>query len=115
MAEDGRSAFARGGGGLSVVWSAAWISSVHSSLETLEPVGQGQPGRHTHDRPVRRSCELLGKGCSPIMLLQWVRFPPGNWVAPAGSYRSEGGGNEATGAFEKDVSPGDAASRQAVT
>ncbi|MGP0070025.1 MAG: Tn3 family transposase, partial [Isosphaeraceae bacterium] len=30
--------------------------------------------------------------------LQWVQFPPGNWVAPASSYRSGGGGNEAVGA-----------------
>jgi hypothetical protein len=36
--------------------------------------------------------------------LQWVQFPPGNWVAPAGSYRSDGGGNETVGAFETDVS-----------
>jgi hypothetical protein len=32
--------------------------------------------------------------------LQWVRVPPGNWVAPAGSSRSGGGGNEAVGAFD---------------
>ena len=36
--------------------------------------------------------------------LQWVQFPPGNWVAPAGSYRSGGGGNETVGAFETDGS-----------
>jgi len=36
--------------------------------------------------------------------LQWVQFPPGNWVAPAGSYRGGGGDNETVGAFEKDVS-----------
>ena len=36
--------------------------------------------------------------------LQWVQLPPGNWVAPAGSYRSGGGGNEAVGAFETHVS-----------
>jgi len=35
--------------------------------------------------------------------LQWVKLPPGNWVAPAGSYRSGGGGNKAVGAFEKRV------------
>jgi len=35
--------------------------------------------------------------------LQRVRIPPGNWVAPAGSYRSGGGGNKAVGAFEKRV------------
>src|SRR4051812_14462328 len=29
----------------------------------------------------------VGKGVD----LQWVQFPPGNWVAPAGSYRSGGG------------------------
>ena len=36
--------------------------------------------------------------------LQWVQLPPGNWVAPAGSYRSGGGGDETVEAFEKDVS-----------
>ena len=40
-----------------------------------------------------------------VLALQWVQFPPGNWVAPAGSYRSGGGGNETVGAFETDVSP----------
>ena len=48
-------------------------------------------------RPSVRSEKVLG--------LQWVQFPPGNWVAPAGSYRSGGGGNETVGAFETDVSP----------
>jgi hypothetical protein len=45
--------------------------------------------------------------CAPwkVVDLQWVQFPPGNWVAPAGSYRSGGGGNETVGAFETDVSP----------
>ncbi len=47
-------------------------------------------------RPIVRSEKVLG--------LQWVQFPPGNWVAPAGSYRSGGGGNETVGAFETDVS-----------
>ena len=40
---------------------------------------------------------------------------PANSVAPAGSYRSGGGGNEAVGAFETNVPLGGAASRQAVT
>ena len=35
--------------------------------------------------------------------LQRVKLPPGNWVAPAGSYRSGGGGNKAVGAFETRV------------
>ncbi len=35
--------------------------------------------------------------------LQWVKLPPGNWVAPAGSSRSGGGGNEAVGAFDARV------------
>src|SRR5208337_3928654 len=39
-----------------------------------------------------------------VLGLQWVQFPPGNWVAPAGSYRSGVGGNETVGAFETDVS-----------
>src|SRR5438270_8417973 len=56
-------------------------------------------------------------GCAPWkgVDLQWVQFPPGNWVAPAGSYRSGGGGNKTVGAFETDGSHGDSASRQAVT
>jgi hypothetical protein len=33
-----------------------------------------------------------------------VQFPSGNWVAPAGSYRSGGGGDETVGAFEIDAS-----------
>jgi hypothetical protein len=40
---------------------------------------------------------------------------PANSVAPAGSYRSGGGGNKAVGAFETNVPLGGAASRQAVT
>ena len=39
-----------------------------------------------------------------VLGLRWVQFPPGNWVAPAGSYRSGGGGNKTVGAFETDVS-----------
>src|SRR3954453_23588392 len=66
---------------------------------------------------------LRGRGASgsarvcavESVVLQWVQIPPGNWVAPAGSYRSEGGGNEATGAFETDGSLGDSANRRAVT
>src|SRR4051812_25925626 len=30
----------------------------------------------------------------------WVQSPPGNWIAPAGSNRSGGGGNETAGAFD---------------
>jgi len=35
-----------------------------------------------------------------------LRGPPGNWVAPAGSSRSGGGGNEAAGAFDAKVALG---------
>ena len=43
-----------------------------------------------------------------VLGLQWVQFPPGNWVAPAGagSYRFSGGGNETVGAFETRLSSG---------
>ena len=34
-----------------------------------------------------------------------VQSPPGNWVAPAGSNRSGGGGNEAAGAFDAKGRP----------
>ena len=26
-----------------------------------------------------------------VLGLQWVQFPPGNWAAPAGSYRGKSG------------------------
>lgn len=55
---------------------------------------------------VRREKALFPSGC---------KSHPANSVAPAGSYRSGGGGNEAVGAFETHASPGGAASRQAVT
>jgi hypothetical protein len=47
--------------------------------------------------------------------LQRVKFPSGKWVAPAGSYRSDGGGNKTVEAFEKHGPLGGPASRQAVT
>ena len=46
--------------------------------------------------------------CAVIRVRCWssvgCNSSPGNWVAPAGSYRSDGGGNETVGAFEKNVS-----------
>ena len=48
-------------------------------------------------------------------LFQWVQVPPGNSVAPAGSNRSGGRGNETAEAFEATGRLGDPASRQAVT
>jgi len=44
--------------------------------------------------------------CAPCKVedLQRVRLPPGNWVAPASSYRGGGGGNETVGAFEINAS-----------
>jgi hypothetical protein len=44
-----------------------------------------------------------------------VRFPPGQLVAPSGSYRSGGGGNETVEAFETTGHFGDLASGQAAT
>ena len=38
-------------------------------------------------------CAVKGTG------QQTVQVPPGNWIAPPGSNRSGGGGNEAVGAF----------------
>ena len=62
----------------------------------------------------RRRGHALRAPCKGVVL-RWVQMPPGTWVAPAGSYRSGGGGNETVGAFETDGSLGDSASRQAVT
>ena len=50
-----------------------------------------------------------------VVDLQWVQLPPGIWVAPAGSYRSGGGGNEAAGAFETTGDSSRSASGQAIT
>jgi hypothetical protein len=55
---------------------------------------------------VRREKVWLFSGC---------KSHPANSVAPAGSYRSGGGGNEAAGAFEKTSRTSDSASSQAVT
>jgi hypothetical protein len=43
-------------------------------------------------------CAVLRQGLS-----SGCKSRPANSVAPAGSYRSGGGGNEAVGAFEKRV------------
>src|SRR5258708_27818308 len=55
---------------------------------------------------VRREKVWLFSGC---------KSHPANSVAPAGSYRSGGGGNKAAGAFEKTGRSSDSASSQAVT
>ena len=55
---------------------------------------------------VRRDKVWIFSGC---------KSHPANSVAPAGSYRSGGGGNEAAGAFEKTGRTSDSASPQAVT
>ena len=55
---------------------------------------------------VRREKVWFSSGC---------KSHPANWVAPSGSYRSGGGGNEAAGAFEKTGRSSDSASSQAVT
>jgi prepilin-type N-terminal cleavage/methylation domain-containing protein len=55
---------------------------------------------------VRRDKVRISSGCNSH---------PANSVAPAGSYRSGGGGNEAAGAFEKTGRSSDSASSQAVT
>ena len=39
------------------------------------------------------------------VIFQRVQVPPGNSVAPAGSNRSGGGGNETVGAFDDKGSP----------
>ena len=42
-----------------------------------------------------KKCAVKGAG------LQRVQRPPGNWIAPPGSNRSGGEGNEAVGAFDE--------------
>ena len=44
-----------------------------------------------------------------------MKVPPGNWIAPPGSNRSGGGGNETVGASGVEGHLGDLASMQAVT
>src|SRR3954470_11136619 len=50
--------------------------------------------------PVCTGCISTLKPASIGSDLQRVRFPPGSLVAPSGSYRSGGGGNETVEAFE---------------
>ena len=64
-------------------------------------------GDHINNNIIaRRDKVWLSGGC---------KSHPANSVAPAGSYRSGGGGNETAGAFEKTGRPSDSASSQAVT
>src|SRR3954470_2024119 len=65
--------------------------------------------------PVCTGCISTLKPASIGSDLQRVRFPPGSLVAPSGSYRSGGGGNEAVEAFETTGRFGGSASRQAAT
>ena len=55
---------------------------------------------------VRRGKARISSGCNSR---------PATWVAPAGSNRSGGGGNETAGATDAKGRSGDSASRQAVT
>ena len=50
-----------------------------------------------------------------VLFFQRELAPPGNWVAPAGSNRSGGGGNEAAEASGVEGHFSDLASRQAIT
>src|SRR6516162_812983 len=82
--------------------------SGNSEVPDVQPTEWASNIRHSLERvtvcAVKRQC--LPSGC---------KSRPANSVAPAGSYRSGGGGNEAVGAFETHVPPGGAASPQAVT
>jgi hypothetical protein len=49
------------------------------------------------------------------VLVHSGKGPPGNWIAPPGSNRSGGGGNEAAEASGVEGRIGDSASLQAVT
>jgi hypothetical protein len=49
-------------------------------------------------------CAVKGAG------QQWVQVPPGNWIVPPGSNRSDGRGDEAVGAFGVEGRVGDLAS-----
>ena len=72
-----------------------------------------------HDKASSREAEKAPNeaNCAPWQGedFQRVKLPPGKWVAPAGSYRSDGGGNKTVEAFEKHGPLGGPASRQAVT
>ncbi len=63
-------------------------------LDPLAPPAAGQDRPAGNDPNDWVSVAVKGFG------FPGVTMPPGNWVAPAGSYRSGGGGNEAVGAFE---------------
>src|SRR5208337_3645362 len=77
--------------------------------------------RARHTRTRREKGTEVGKGDITDVRrekrvgLQWVQFPPGNWVAPAGSYRGGGGGKKPSEPSRQMCRLGDAASRQAVT
>ena len=67
-------------------------------------------------RSARSKCQLAqNMQCAVTEVdFPWAQFPPGNWVAPAGSSRSGSGGNNTVGAFDVKGSRGDSAKQQAV-
>jgi hypothetical protein len=95
----------------------------------LELEGEGELDDGVQDDGVDHAVEAVGVEGVEVESLVSVHFVrrdkswifcgckshPANWIAPAGSYRSDGGGNEAVGAFETMCRIGDAARGQVVT
>ena len=89
------------------------------------PATERAGNRYAEPKPPRHSSTLLilsgSENSVSVCAVIRHRFPVGasptrpSLIAPAGSYRSGGGGNEAVGAFEKHAPFSGAASRQAVT
>jgi serine/threonine-protein kinase len=81
------------------------VNNSKAFQEPLVPPSQVNP---ICDFSPHISCAVKGAG------QQWVRVPPGNWIAPPGSNRSSGGSNEAAEASDVEGREGDLASMQAV-
>ena len=90
------------GGGLARAGRVGEIGAAREGRLMHRMAGLGQPAQNVRiDELERFTVCAVARQCLP----SGCKSRPANSVAPAGSYRSGGGGNEAVGAFETHVPP----------
>ena len=94
--------------------SAGLAHEVRNPLGSIEGAVQILGRRELPEETRQEFTDLASRACFMCAVKgagqQWVQVPPGNWIAPPGSNRSGGRGNEAVGAFGVEGRRGDLAS-----
>jgi hypothetical protein len=85
-----------------VFFNGQAIAIAHELANALNGLLCGRAGLHKSAKGLRGLS--LGVRRFKVFNLQQVKILPGIWVAPAGSDRNDGGGNETVEAFETNVS-----------